>query len=70
MIAKKNIDYAKRLRSLREALKFSQREMAKEFLVTPGAIAHWESGNRSVPGPVIKLIEIYESASKTDKRKR
>ena len=51
---------AKRLKELRKVLGFSQRDLAKEFRVSPGAVAHWESGKREVPGPVIKLIEIYE----------
>jgi predicted unusual protein kinase regulating ubiquinone biosynthesis (AarF/ABC1/UbiB family) len=34
--------------------------MAKEFSVTPGAIAHWESSFRSLPGPVSKLLALYE----------
>lgn len=40
----------------------SQREMAVEFMVSPGTIALWETGRREVPGPVVRLIEIYESA--------
>ncbi len=41
----------------------SQREMALEFLVSPGTIALWENGQRKIPGPVIRLIEIYEKAA-------
>ena len=51
---------AKRLKALRIELGLSQRELAKEFYVSPGAIAHWENGNRPISGPVLKLIEIYE----------
>lgn len=49
-----------RLIRLREKLGFSQREMAKEFGVTQGAIGLWERGERPITGPIMKLIEIYE----------
>ena len=52
---------AQRLKKLRTALALSQRDFAREFRVAQGAIAHWEAGNRTIPGPVLKLIEIYES---------
>ena len=50
-----------RLKKLREKLGLSQREFAKVFGVSPGAVAHWERGLRSVSGPVARLLEIYES---------
>lgn len=50
----------RRLFQIREALGYTQRQMAEEFKVTSGAIAHWESGTREIPGPVLKLLEIYE----------
>jgi predicted unusual protein kinase regulating ubiquinone biosynthesis (AarF/ABC1/UbiB family)/DNA-binding transcriptional regulator YiaG len=51
---------ARRLHRVREVLGLSQREMAKEFKVAHGAIAGWESGTRTLPGPVSKLLELYE----------
>jgi len=45
---------------VREVLGLSQRELAVEFKVTHGAIAGWESGTRSLPGPVSRLLELYE----------
>ncbi len=51
---------AARLRALRESLGLSQRELAREFSVTQAAIAHWESSFRSIPGPVLKLLALYE----------
>ena len=51
---------ANRLVALRAKLGMSQRDLAQEFYVTPGAIAHWEQGNNPLPGPVLKLVEIYE----------
>lgn len=38
----------------------SQRELAIEFQVTGPAISQWESGLNSVPGPVLRLMELYE----------
>src|SRR5690349_20657108 len=52
---------AERLRGLRAAMGVSQRELADEFHVAAGAIAQWESGARTVPGPVLRLLELYES---------
>lgn len=49
-----------RLARLRERLSLTQREMAKLLNVSNGAVAHWEQGNRTIPGAVIKLMEIYE----------
>jgi transcriptional regulator with XRE-family HTH domain len=50
-----------RLQRLREALGFSQRELATEFGVAHGAIGLWETGERPIPGPVRRLLEIYEA---------
>jgi len=58
---------AMRLKNLREAMGLSQREMAKEFLVSQGSITLWENGERTVPGSVLKLIEIYEKKGKGQK---
>lgn len=53
---------AVRLKLLRENLQLSQRELAEEFNVTSGAIAHWEMGTNPIPGPVLKIIELFEDA--------
>ncbi len=52
---------ALRLLRLRQKLGMTQRQMAVEFKSTPGAIALWETGDRTMAGPVIRLIEIYET---------
>jgi transcriptional regulator with XRE-family HTH domain len=49
-----------RLKSLRLRMKMTQQSLAKEFYVTAGSISLWENGERSIPGPVRRLIEIYE----------
>jgi predicted unusual protein kinase regulating ubiquinone biosynthesis (AarF/ABC1/UbiB family) len=51
---------AERIRALRTALRLSQRELADDWGVSPGAIARWETGSNPIPGPVRKLLEIYE----------
>lgn len=53
---------AYRLQTLRLALGLSQRELAKEFMVSSGAIASWELGANPIPGPVLRLIELYENS--------
>lgn len=51
---------SKRISALRQTLDFTQRELADEFGVASAAIAHWEAGTRTVPGSVLKLVELYE----------
>ena len=52
---------AERLVRIREALNMTQIELAKEFKVTRQALGLWERGERTIPGPVLKLIEIFEN---------
>jgi len=54
------IDWVERLRDLRRLMGWSQRRLAKELRVTPGAVSQWESRQRAIPGPVQRLAEIYE----------
>lgn len=54
------MDNSIRLRQVRETLGLNQREMAAELKVTNGAIALWESSRRPIPGPVLRLIELFE----------
>lgn len=56
---KKPFDF-NRLLKIRQELHLSQREMADELGVVHGAIGLWETGKRKIPGPVVKLIELYE----------
>nr|BFD62279.1 hypothetical protein BdHM001_09600 [Bdellovibrio sp. HM001] len=58
----KSLHPAERLVRLREQLGLSQRELAKEFQVSSGAIACWETGARAIPGPILKLMELYEDS--------
>lgn len=58
------VSEADRIRNLRRKMNWSQRQMASEFGVSPGAVAHWESGERKISGPVKKLLEIFESSSR------
>jgi len=45
---------------VRDCLGLSQREMAAELAVAHGAVGLWESGARPVPGPVLRLLDLYE----------
>lgn len=56
-----------RLYALRQKLKMTVREIAMEFMVARSSISQWESGSHSIPGPVLKLMEIYEE--KLEKKK-
>lgn len=51
---------AARLSALRVSLGMTTRELAKEFQVAHVSISHWERGIRTIPGLVLRLIEIYE----------
>ena len=51
---------ADRLRKLREKLGLSQQEMAQYFRVSSGSIAFWENRQRTIPGPVLLLIDLFE----------
>ena len=54
---RKQMDIAKRIRELRQALKLSQVEFAKRLGKTRRTIQLWESGNITPPENVISLIE-------------
>lgn len=49
-----------RLRQLRRVMGLSQRELADEFLVGASTIALWETGSRTMPGPALRLLELFE----------
>src|SRR5688572_29131371 len=54
-------DDARRLRRIRDELELTQRQIAAQFGVASSAVAQWESGKHGIPGPVIRLIELYEA---------
>jgi transcriptional regulator with XRE-family HTH domain len=60
---------AERLIKVRKALGLTQIELAQEFKVTRQALSMWERGERTIPGPVLKLIEIYEAKAAGKKKK-
>ena len=51
---------AQRLKRVRHTLGLSQRELADEMRVGPAAIALWESASRTMPGPALRLLELFE----------
>lgn len=59
-IKSKKLEEANRLKKIRSILGLSQRAMAKEFKVAPASIALWESTKRTIPGPILVLLELYE----------
>lgn len=50
-----------RLLLLRDAMGLTQRECAELFGVVHGAVGLWEAGKRKIPGPVLKLMAMYEA---------
>src|SRR4051812_14612631 len=52
---------AERLRAVRRRLQLTQRELAEQLRVAPSAIAQWESGKHTLPGPVLELLQLYEA---------
>ena len=55
--------------ALRKALGMTQRALAKEFMVTHVSIGLWERGLRTIPGPVLRLMAMFEEKmpAKSDK---
>lgn len=50
-----------RLKVLRETMGWPMAEVARRFGVTPSAVSKWESGEMSMSGPAMKLLEIFEA---------
>jgi transcriptional regulator with XRE-family HTH domain len=48
------------LKRLRTQMGMTVRDLAKEFRVGFSSISQWENGEHSIPGSVLKLMEIYE----------
>ena len=49
-----------RLKRLRTQMGMTVRDLGKEFKVGFSSISQWENGEHTIPGSVLKLIEIYE----------
>lgn len=49
-----------RLRTVRETLGVSQRAFAKELGVAPSSLAQWETERAPIPGPILRLLSLYE----------
>lgn len=52
--------WSKRLKALRLGFNWSQRGLAERWYSTHGAVRRWESGENTIPGTVMALIEEYE----------
>lgn len=57
---KDRADLVARIKALKEKRGWTQKTMAEAFGLTPGAIAHWETGLKHPSGAALKLLEIYE----------
>ena len=55
----KNLEGA-RLKKLRTQMGMTVLDLGKEFMVGYSSISQWETGEHTIPGSVLKLIEIYE----------
>lgn len=48
------------LRALRQLLGWSQTRLAEELGVSQSAVSRWENDDRTIPGPVQRLLERLE----------
>lgn len=46
-----------------QRLGWSQAEAARHLGVTRGAVTRWMTGQRAVPGPVVKLLALTEKCT-------
>jgi DNA-binding transcriptional regulator YiaG len=53
------------LKTLREALGYSQDKLADELWVSVRTVQDWEQGRRQIPGPVAKLLGQLEESFST-----
>ena len=51
---------AEKFRLIRSKRKLSQSEMAKALKVSTSSIVKWESGKRTIPGPVSVLMNVID----------
>jgi predicted unusual protein kinase regulating ubiquinone biosynthesis (AarF/ABC1/UbiB family) len=51
---------AQRLSRVRDVGGLTQRDLAEAFRVGQSTIAQWEAGERTIPGPALVLLEVYE----------
>lgn len=54
-----SMNYQQLLRNLRLKHGLSQRQMAQVLRVHHGTVALWETGKRSIPGPVTVIIDNF-----------
>lgn len=48
-------------RSIRERLGWTQQGLAERLGVTVRAVRYYEAGSRKVPGPVARLLAVWEA---------
>lgn len=57
----------RRIKALRAAYGWSQRELAAAFGCTNGAVGSWESGKNEISGMALTLIKVFEEKIKRSK---
>ncbi len=57
------------LRSIREELGWTQRQLAEALGVAANTVARWERDERGISAPVAKLIHLTLAAHKPKRRK-
>ena len=52
---------SQRLKKFRAKHGLTVRDLAREFNCAASSISQWENDERTLPGPILKLIAIYEA---------
>lgn len=58
------MEYAKRIKELRESTGMNRREFCDYFCIPYRTVTEWERDNRHAPEYVIRLLEYYIKAEK------
>lgn len=58
------MEYAKRIKELRESTGMNRREFCDYFCIPYRTVTEWERDNRHAPEYVIRLLEYYIRAEK------
>lgn len=63
------MEYAKRIKDLRESTGMNRKEFCDYFNIPYRTVTEWERDNRHAPEYVIRLLEYYIRAEKLTKEK-
>ena len=62
------MDYAQRIKELRESTGMNRREFCDYFSIPYRTVTEWERDNRHAPEYVIRLLEYYIQMEKLNKK--